>query len=76
MTLLELLVVMAIIGVLVSLLLPAVMQVRAAARRTQCANNLNQIGLAIHNYFEVYQGAYPLSTHGAADYDQSWIVKL
>ena len=62
-TLIELLVVIAIIAVLIALLLPAVQQAREAARRSQCKNNLKQMGLGLHNYHET-MNTFPMGMSG------------
>ena len=69
-TLVELLVVIAIIGILVALLLPAIQAAREAARRTQCVNNLKQIGIAVQNYHDVRRELPPMRVW---DGDRTWL---
>jgi prepilin-type N-terminal cleavage/methylation domain-containing protein/prepilin-type processing-associated H-X9-DG protein len=74
-TLVEVLVVIAIIGVLVALLLPAIQAAREAARRTQCVNNLKQIGLAAQTFHDSKR-AYPSGRDGDDDFSISWAFLL
>lgn len=75
-TLIELLVVIAIIAVLIALLLPAVQQARESARRSQCKNNLKQIGIAFHNYHET-NNCFPYAWRAGNDFNVApWAIPL
>ncbi len=75
-TLVELLVVIAVIGLLISLLIPAISSVREAANRAMCSSRMRQCGIAMHTYAGSHGGYLPKVTGHGLDADESWIAKL
>jgi prepilin-type processing-associated H-X9-DG protein/prepilin-type N-terminal cleavage/methylation domain-containing protein len=75
-TLVELLVVIAVVGMLIALLLPALSSVRGSVRRSQCGSQMRQLGIAMHAFAESQNGWLPKATGHGLDADASWVAKL
>ncbi len=75
-TLIELLVVISIIGLLIAILLPVLGSARVRGQQVLSANNMRQIGMAIHMYQDEFEGWFPSTTHGALDISVSWLYAL
>jgi len=75
-TLIELLTVIAIIGILAAILIPTVGAVRSSAKQAQCISNLRQLGIALASFAQDHKGAFPSTTHGSLAVTDSWIFTL